>query len=135
MGTDVVVAVVDSGVGADAAIDVVERPVVVPGLEREHYHGTAVAGLVAGLPRALEDGGGLVGVAPAAQVLDLQVYDDPTGQTGTPILTDNVVQGARRRARPGAGRDERAGRDHRPQRRARTRRCRTGSTGSGRPVS
>ncbi len=91
MGTDVVVAVVDSGVGPDAPVDVVERPVVVPGLELGHYHGTAVAGLVAGLPRTAEEGG-LVGVAPAARVLDLQVYDDPTGQTGTPILTGNVVK-------------------------------------------
>jgi membrane-anchored mycosin MYCP len=91
MGSGVVVAVVDSGVGAPAGIDVVERPVVVPGLVLQHYHGTAVAGLVAGAARA-EDAGGAVGVAPDAQVLDLQVYDDPTGDNGTPILTANVVK-------------------------------------------
>ena len=91
MGAGVVVAVVDSGVGAPAGIDVVERPEVVPGLELKHYHGTAVAGLIAGHPRP-DDDGGAVGVAPAAQILDLQIYDDPTGTNGTPILTTNVVK-------------------------------------------
>lgn len=91
MGAGVVVAVVDSGVGAPAGIDVVESPEVVPGLELKHYHGTAVAGVVSGRPRPAEEGGA-VGVAPAAQVLDLQVYDDPTGTDGTPILTSNVVK-------------------------------------------
>ena len=79
LGRGVVVAVVDSGVGQVPGLDVVERPAVVPGLELRAYHGSAVAGLVHG-------------VAPDAQVLDLQVYDDPTGQTGTPILTANVVR-------------------------------------------
>lgn len=88
-GKGVVVAVVDSGVGAPDGIDVVEAPVVVPGLGREYYHGTAVAGLVAGARR--DRSSGTVGVAPAAKVLDLQVYDDPTGDNGTPILTANVV--------------------------------------------
>jgi membrane-anchored mycosin MYCP len=91
LGAGVVVAVVDSGVGAPAGVDVVEQPVVVPGLQRQHYHGTAVAGLVAGAPRAAE-AGGTIGVAPDAQILDLQVYDDPSGDNGTPILTANVVQ-------------------------------------------
>ncbi|MBJ7359588.1 S8 family serine peptidase [Nocardioides sp.] len=90
LGAGVVVAVVDSGVGATAGVDVVEQPVVVPGLERDHYHGTAVAGLVAGSPRQ-GDAGGPVGIAPDAQILDLQVFDDPTGDNGTPILTANVV--------------------------------------------
>jgi membrane-anchored mycosin MYCP len=90
-GAGVVVAVVDSGVGAPDAIDVVEAPVVVPGLAHDYYHGTAVAGLVAGAARG-EGDGGAVGVAPAAQVLDLQIYDDPTGDNGTPILTANVVR-------------------------------------------
>jgi membrane-anchored mycosin MYCP len=89
-GAGVVVAVVDSGVGAPDGVEVVERPVVVPGLQREHYHGTAVAGLIAGAAR--DEAGGPVGVAPDAQILDLQVYDDPTGDNGTPILTANVVQ-------------------------------------------
>ena len=89
-GAGVVVAVVDSGVGAAGSVDVVKAPVVVPGLARDYYHGTAVAGLVAGAPRGV-DAGGAVGVAPDAQVLDLQVYDDPTGDDGTPILTANVI--------------------------------------------
>lgn len=91
LGEGVVVAVVDSGVGAPGGVDVIERPVVVPGLQREHYHGTAVAGLVAGAPRG-DQAGGAVGIAPDAQVLDLQVYDDPTGDNGTPIVTANVVR-------------------------------------------
>jgi len=91
LGAGVVVAVVDSGVGAPDDVEVVEQPVVVPGLQREYYHGTAVAGLIAGEARG-EETGGPVGVAPDAQILDLQVYDDPTGDNGTPILTANVVQ-------------------------------------------
>ena len=91
LGTDVVVAVVDSGVGAPAGIDVVERPLVVPGLVLQHYHGTAVAGLIAGAARD-PAAGGAVGVAPDALILDLQVYDDPTGDNGTPILTGNVIK-------------------------------------------
>jgi membrane-anchored mycosin MYCP len=91
LGAGVVVAVVDSGVGAPDGVEVVERPVVVPDLQRDHYHGTAVAGLIAGAARG-EEAGGSVGVAPDARILDLQVYDDPTGDNGTPILTANVVQ-------------------------------------------
>lgn len=92
LGEGVVVAVVDSGVGAPAGVDVVERPIVVPGLQQEDYHGTAVAGLIAGAARS-QEAGGPVGVAPDAQILDLQIYDDPTGGNGsTPILTANVVQ-------------------------------------------
>ena len=38
------------------------------------YHGTAVAGLIAGKPR----GDLLTGVAPGAQIVDVRVYDDST---------------------------------------------------------
>jgi membrane-anchored mycosin MYCP len=59
-----------------------------------YYHGTAVAGLVAGPPRA---DGKPVGIAPAAQILDVQVYDDPAAEVGSedssPITADNVVAG------------------------------------------
>ena len=44
---------------------------------RSYYHGTAVAGLIAGPPRA---DGSAVGIAPAAQILDVQVYDDPVDE-------------------------------------------------------
>lgn len=91
LGEGVVVAVVDSGVGVSPGVDVVERPVVVPGLQQDHYHGSAVAGLVAGVARDPE-AGGAVGIAPDAGILDLQVYDDPTGDNGTPIVTANVVR-------------------------------------------
>ncbi|GAB3245694.1 S8 family peptidase [Nocardioides dilutus] len=91
LGEGVVVAVVDSGVGASPGVEVAERPVVVPGLQPDHYHGSAVAGLVAGAGRS-EEAGGAVGIAPDAEILDLQVYDDPTGDNGTPILTTNVVR-------------------------------------------
>jgi membrane-anchored mycosin MYCP len=91
LGAGVVVAVVDSGVGAPAGMDVVESPVVVPNLQREYHHGSAVAGLIAGAPRG-GGTGGPVGIAPDAQILDLQVYEDPSGDNGTPTLTANVVQ-------------------------------------------
>lgn len=91
LGAGVVIAVIDSGVGAPAGVDVVERPVVVPNLQSEYYHGTAVAGLIAGTARS-QDAGGAVGIAPDAQILDLQVYDDPTGGNGTAIIASNVVQ-------------------------------------------
>ena len=90
--TGVVVAVVDSGVGAPAGVEVVERP---RRGARTCSASTTTAprwpGLVAGAARA-DDAGGPVGIAPDAQILDLQVYDDPTGDNGTPILTANVVQ-------------------------------------------
>ncbi len=98
-GEGVTVAVVDSGVAtkADAVISVVERKDAGNGTpEPTEYHGTAVAGLIAGKPRTKKDGGA-VGIAPGAQIFDVQVYDsagavgdDPTQQ---PITPESVAAG------------------------------------------
>ena len=43
------------------------------------YHGTSVAGLIAGHVR--QDGGGPVGIAPWAKIFDVQVYDEADAST------------------------------------------------------
>ena len=69
-GAGQTVAVVDGGIAASASLPRVEHPYrPAPVVD---YHGTAVAGLVAG---ASEDDGP-VGVAPAARLLDVRVYDE-----------------------------------------------------------
>ena len=68
------------------------------------YHGTAVAGLIAGNPRR---GGGPVGIAPGARIFDVQVYDDPAGSTA-PDSTE--VADHPREPAPGARRRDRRGR-------------------------
>jgi membrane-anchored mycosin MYCP len=93
-GQGVVVAVLDSGVAPASGIPVVGRVEAGNKKPPEYYHGTAVAGLIAGPARA---DGRPVGIAPAAQILDVQVYDDPQAEEGSPdssrITTDNVVAG------------------------------------------
>lgn len=98
-GQGVTVAVVDSGVAtkADAVISVVERKDagnLVP--EPTEYHGTAVAGLIAGKPRARK-AGGAVGIAPGAQIFDVQVYDAagaaPDSPEQRPITAESVAAG------------------------------------------
>lgn len=92
-GQGVVVAVVDSGVVAPAGMTVthVDAGNKAP---PAYYHGTAVAGLIAGPPRA---DGKAVGIAPGASILDVQVYDDPAAapdaQDASPITLPNVVAG------------------------------------------
>jgi membrane-anchored mycosin MYCP len=97
-GAGVTVAVIDSGVAADAPIDVVAHvdagnKVAAP----SDYHGTAVAGLIAGAPRSKKDGGA-VGIAPAARILDVQVYDEAGASTAadspqSPMTVENLRQG------------------------------------------
>src|SRR5262249_12940557 len=73
-GRGVTVAVLDSGVAtAGTGIPVVGRATEGTSTVR-WYHGTDVAGLIAGPPAA---DGTPVGVAPGAGVYDVQVYDDP----------------------------------------------------------
>lgn len=79
-GGGTTVAVLDSGVAPVASIPVFDRLRTV-GSPRDpdqgtelFYQGTAVAGLIAGAARTVDDGGP-VGVAPDATVLDVTVYD------------------------------------------------------------
>ncbi len=91
-GAGVNVAVLDSGVSREGGgVDVTDGMVVSRGGKIQDPHGTAVASLIAGAPRA---DGGLVGVAPAAGVLDVRVYDtteedSPDGEppTSTALAT------------------------------------------------
>ncbi len=92
-GAGVGVAVIDSGVADDAPITEAGGFRAAPfskSTADSYYHGTAVAGLIAGDPRP---DGGAVGIAPAAQIFDVRVYDAPDdsddGQFGG--LTDAGV--------------------------------------------
>lgn len=88
-GSPVRVAVLDSGV-ADAHVPVVARHSVAGAGAVTYYHGTAVAGLVAGEPR--EDGTE-VGVAPHAQVVDVRVYDGVDEEDGATLTPDGLAAG------------------------------------------
>lgn len=95
-GEGVVVAVIDSGVSPIAGINVVERIHIAGATPPEHYHGTAVAGLIAGQARPDSPDPLPVGVAPGAGILDVQVYDDPAADEdsdGVPIRAENVAAG------------------------------------------
>jgi membrane-anchored mycosin MYCP len=96
-GQGVTVAVIDSGVSKDAPITIAGRPVdagnKIP--EPQDYHGTAVAGLIAGHVRP---GGGPVGIAPWAKVFDVQVYDEAGASTApdsteSPMTVENLRAG------------------------------------------
>lgn len=93
-GAGVVVAVIDSGVATAAGIPVVEHVAAGSLKPPEYYHGTAVAGLIAGPARP---DGKPVGIAPAAQILDVQVYDDPEADPDSAeasrVTVANVVAG------------------------------------------
>lgn len=92
-GAGVKVAVIDSGVDASSPLlDVVRAPSFANRSELLNYHGTAVAGLIAGKPRGDE----LTGVAPGATIVDVRVYDDDDAsqeEGAVPVETDRVVQG------------------------------------------
>ncbi|MDX6374911.1 MAG: rane-anchored mycosin [Nocardioidaceae bacterium] len=97
-GAGVVVAVIDSGVASAAPITIAGQPVETGNkvAAATDYHGTAVAGLIAGHRRP--DGGGPVGIAPYAQIYDVQVYDEADASTapdstGSPITVENLRQG------------------------------------------
>jgi membrane-anchored mycosin MYCP len=84
-GAGVNVAVLDSGVSRRGdGVDVVGGTVVSRGGEIVDPHGTAVASLIAGRPRA---DGGLVGVAPAAGIVDVRVYDSLDPESHGEVLT------------------------------------------------
>ena len=97
-GAGVTVAVIDSGISSLAPVTIAGTPVDAGNKEVEpvDYHGTAVAGLIAGHPRPA--GGGPVGIAPWAQIYDVQVYDDADASSApdspqSPITPENVIQG------------------------------------------
>jgi membrane-anchored mycosin MYCP len=98
-GAGVVVAVIDSGVVTEGTgIPVVQHLTAGAKAPPAYPHGTAVAGLIAG-PARSDDAGGAVGIAPGAQILDVQVYDDPnaevSSQDASPITVANVRDGLR----------------------------------------
>lgn len=90
-GAGVRVAVVDSGVFGSAGLSIVERISfgTAPGLSESH--GTQVAGLIAGAARGP---GKPVGLAPGADIVDVQVYDSSAATDGeTPLTTPGLVRG------------------------------------------
>jgi membrane-anchored mycosin MYCP len=94
-GAGVTVAVVDSGVSSLAPVHFaghVEAGNKVP--DPSDYHGTAVAGLIAGAARSHADGGP-VGIAPAARIYDVQVYDEADASSAkdspqSPMTPENL---------------------------------------------
>jgi membrane-anchored mycosin MYCP len=98
-GQGIGVAVVDSGIAGSNVnvVDSVRNPEFSKSGSVAFYHGTAVAGLIAGRPRP--DGGGPVGIAPAASVYDVRVYDAPDDSDDGELagLTDaGVIDGLNR---------------------------------------
>lgn len=91
-GAGVGVAVVDQGIVSRPDLPVVASySVHGPSVHTVDYHGTAIAGLIAGGPRL---GGALTGIAPAAQLVDVQVGGWPSAD-GTPTSPNSayLVQG------------------------------------------
>ncbi len=82
-GSGVTVAVVDSGIAPHDQVTISAQHSVRTGpvVHTSDYHGTAVAGLISGRPRP---GGGSVGIAPGARIVDVQVYGWSEGSTGQP---------------------------------------------------
>jgi membrane-anchored mycosin MYCP len=97
-GQGVTVAVIDSGVADGAPVTIAGQRVDAGNKLREpqDYHGTAVAGLIAGHVRP--GGGGPVGIAPWAKVFDVQVYDEAGASTApdsteSPMTVENLRAG------------------------------------------
>jgi membrane-anchored mycosin MYCP len=89
-GAGVTVAVLDSGIAPHDQVPVVAPHSVHTGgsaVKALDYHGTAVAGLVAGHPRP---GGEPIGIAPGARVVDVQVYGWAKGTSGQPSQSDSA---------------------------------------------
>jgi membrane-anchored mycosin MYCP len=85
----VAVAVLDSGVAGEG-IPVAGREVAAGGGEVRYYHGTAVAGIIAGQP----DGDQTVGFAPDAEIVDVRVYDVPGAEDdGKVVTSDGIAAG------------------------------------------
>ena len=97
-GEGVTVAVIDSGVSDRAPITFAGHVEAGNKINApSDYHGTAVAGLIAGQPRSRADGGA-VGIAPGARILDVQVYDeagapDDPSSPQSPMTAENLRAG------------------------------------------
>jgi membrane-anchored mycosin MYCP len=94
-GAGVNVAVLDSGVSRQGGgVRVVGGTTISAGGEIHDPHGTAVASLIAGRPRG---DGGLVGVAPAAGIVDVRVYDtlDEDSPEGDVLTSASLAEGLR----------------------------------------
>lgn len=89
-GAGVAVAVIDSGVRRGGGMDVVDGLNLTGLDELVDWHGTAVAGIIAGAP--LPDGSP-VGIAPGARIVDVRVYDsgDPQPDRGEQAVTPESV--------------------------------------------
>jgi membrane-anchored mycosin MYCP len=93
----VAVAVIDSGVygevGGGGSIPILARQSFTLDSQPEFYHGTAVAGLIAGRARA---GDRPVGIAPDARIVDVRVYDAQDGSDDeAPVTASKLVEGLR----------------------------------------
>lgn len=96
-GTGVRVAVIDSGVYTDAVQPAGPPYQSPPDLsavpEPTFYHGTAMAGIIAGAP---DEEVGPIGIAPGATILDVRVYDTEVAQDGLREPTEaSVIDGLR----------------------------------------
>lgn len=86
-GDGVVVAVLDSGVGGPVplAAPQINVAALVPGAQ--YFHGTAVAGIIAGPP----SGEQRIGIAPGAKILDIKIYDDDDNSDGSVAVSAPTV--------------------------------------------
>lgn len=92
-GAGVNVAVLDSGIAPGQQINIVaSHSVGTPSVKPVYYHGTAVAGLVAGRSRP---GDLPTGIAPGSGIVDVQVYGWPHGpsRAPTPATAEGLVSG------------------------------------------
>lgn len=94
-GPPVRVAVLDSGVlgavGERGPVTVRARTTLTGNRELTYYHGTTVAGLIAGRDRP---SGKPVGIAPDAEIVDVRVYDgEAAGDDSVPVSSASVARG------------------------------------------
>ena len=87
LGAGVVVAVVDSGIAPGVLPRVVVGPKISSGAELTDWHGTAVAGIIAGP----DDGSRTIGIAPEATLVDVRVLDTLTPDEGESGLSTEAV--------------------------------------------
>ncbi|WP_370249290.1 S8 family serine peptidase [Nocardioides sp.] len=99
-GAGIGIAVVDSGIQRISGIPQASGQVDVTGSPGApiYFHGTDVAGVVAGAPRPAAQGGDPIGIAPGATLADVKVYEAPTAadtDEAVPLTSDLVARGLR----------------------------------------